>query len=93
MSIADAIGIAIFLLIGCAPLWFAYRARRRWVRMVLGLVAAILLPVVGSLLLLAGSGDSIQGGPVPIVMLILAFACLLAALMALVLAFVPVKAS
>ena len=91
MSIGEVVGFVAFLAIGYVPLWFAWRARRRWVRVVLALVATVCLPLIGSLFLLAGSGDSIQGGPIPIVMMLLACVCGLSALVALVLAFVPVR--
>ena len=88
MNVADAIGLVIFLLIGYAPLWFAIRARRRWVRIVLALAATLLLPLVASLLLLAGSADQIQDGPVPLVMIVLATACGISALVALAFVFI-----
>jgi len=76
----------VFMAIGYVPLWFAYHTRRPGLRVLLCLFAALYLPICGSLLLLAGSADSIQGGPIPVVMMVLAVICGLSAIGAVVLA-------
>jgi hypothetical protein len=91
VTVGEVISLIVFMLIGFVPLWFAIRARRRWLRVLLSLVAVFLLPMFGSLLLLAGSGDSIQGGPFPILMMVMSIACGLGAIAALIVAFLPVR--
>jgi len=91
VSLGEVISLIVFMLIGFVPLVFAIRARRRWVRVLLALVAAFLLPLTGSLLLLAGSGDSIQGGPFPIMVMIMSITCGLGAIGALIVAFRPIR--
>jgi len=91
VSVGEVISLVVFMLIGFVPLVFAIRARRRWVRVLLAVIAAFLLPMIGSLLLLAGSGDSIQGGPFPIMVIVMSITCGLGALVALVVAFLPVR--
>jgi len=93
VSITELIGLAIFLLVGCVPLWFAIRTRRRWLRVVLALSATLLLALVASLLLLAGSADQIQDGPIPPLMIVLAIACGISALVALAFVFIAPPAT
>ena len=91
MRLDDIIGFIVLLVIGYTPLWFAYTARRRWVRVVLALIAAFCLWMSAGIFVLGGSADSLQGSSIPILMLILGAICGLSALGALVLAFIPAK--
>ncbi len=92
MSAGEFVGLVIFMLVGYVPAWFAMRTRRRWLRILLALVASFYLLMSAALILLAGSADQIQGTTVATLVLALAIACGLSALAAFALAFIPVKA-
>jgi hypothetical protein len=93
VSVSEFAWLAIFMLAGYLPVWFAITTRRRWLRVLLGLVASFYLSIYAAIILLAGSADQIQGETVDDVLFVLAIVCGISALATFILAFIPVKES
>ena len=89
-TITEVLSAALFILAGCVPLIFAIRAKRRWVRVTLGLLATVSLLLIAVLILFAGVGAGYEDNYPMLVMSVLSA---LGSLVALVTAFVPTRAN
>ena len=86
--ITELLSAALFIALGNLPLVFAVRARRRWVRVLLALLASFCLLMIAVLILFAAVGDGSHDN-IPVATM--ALLCAINSVVALVYAFIPIK--